>query len=179
MSEPFIGETILWPVQRGAPVGWAICDGSTRSINDYPVAFNLLGTTYGGDGQNTFGLPDLRGRVPVHQGSAPGMQNYQRGQQGGAEQVSLTAPQLPVHSHPLSIANSPGTSSTPTSGGAIASMGPSSPATGAAYVAPGGTQVALAGIGSMGGSQPHNNIQPSIGLSYIMCLEGVYPPLPN
>src|SRR5438093_4597758 len=99
MSQPYYGEIRIFP-GNFAPAGWAVCDGSLLSISDYDVLFNLIGTTYGGDGQTTFALPDLRSRAPVHQGSG-----FVIGQAGGVETVTLTVNQIPVHSHVPQAAN--------------------------------------------------------------------------
>jgi len=98
MSDPYVGEIRMFG-GNFAPAGWSFCDGSSLSISENEVLYQLIGTTYGGDGQSTFNVPDLRGRVPVHQGTGAGG-NYQTGQTGGAEQVTLTSQQLPVHNHP-------------------------------------------------------------------------------
>jgi microcystin-dependent protein len=176
MTECFVGEIMLVPYVRGAPSDWLVCDGSAQSINNYPILYQLIGTTYGGDGQSTFNLPDLRGRVPVHFGQGNGLSNYQLGQTGGAEQVTLTTQTMPSHNHPMMAMSSPGTSATPSSGGAIATMN-SGNTQAQAYAAPGGSPVNLAGnsIGIAGNGLPHPNIQPSLGLTYVICTVGQYP----
>ncbi len=150
-----------------APVGWAFCNGQLLPISDYETLFNLIGTTYGGDGVTNFALPDLRGRLPVHVG--PG---FALGQAGGAETVTLTTSQVPAHPHPyLGSVNSGGTA-VPT-GNVVAAL-----ATGAAsaYV-PEAPTTALApqSIGSTGGSQPHDNMMPYLCIQFIISLFGVYP----
>src|SRR4051812_36773636 len=110
MGNPYVGEIRLF-AGSFAPAGWAFCQGQLMPISENDVLFNLIGTTYGGDGQETFGLPDLQGRAPVHMGQGPGIsQNYQIGEKAGAEQVTLTVQQIPSHTHPLLAAASPGTS---------------------------------------------------------------------
>src|SRR3954453_6845221 len=111
MAQPYIGEIRLFG-GNFAPAGWAFCDGSTLPISEYDTLFNLIGTTYGGDGQETFALPDLRGRVPVHQGTASGP-TFQLGESGGTESVTLTAQQIPAHSHSLLASGSQGTDNSP------------------------------------------------------------------
>jgi microcystin-dependent protein len=110
MSDPFIGETRLVGFNF-APQGWALCDGQLLSISQNTALFSLLGTTYGGNGQTTFALPDLSSRVPVHQGQGPGLSNYVPGEQGGSENVTLNVSQLPAYSHRLASSNQPGSSS--------------------------------------------------------------------
>lgn len=174
MSAPYIGEIRMFG-GNFAPQGWAFCNGQQLQISEYDTLFNLIGTTYGGDGQNTFQVPNLAGRVPVHMSGS----GYTLGQMAGAETVTLTQNQLPVHSHPLIVANTAGDSNTPQQNQALASMGP----TGSAgqmntYAAPSGTnQVTLAGTSIMpaGGNQPHTNIQPSVGINFIISLFGIYP----
>jgi microcystin-dependent protein len=175
MSDPFIGEIRLF-AGNFAPFGWLFCDGSLLPISEYNVLFALIGTTYGGDGQSTFALPDLRGRVPVHIG---GTQNYQVGERGGAETVTLTGAQIPLHNHAMSSVSAPGTVSTPSASSRLADMGPTGTVTPAVYKAFDGTsQIALnaQSIGAAGGSQPHNNIQPTLAVSFIIAFFGIFPP---
>lgn len=113
MSEPFIGEIRMFGFGR-TPIGWQACDGSLLKISDYETLYVLVGTTYGGDGQTTFGVPDLRGRVPVHQGQGPNLTNRPLGQGGGTETVTLTEAQLPSHSHGLLATTAAATSNVPT-----------------------------------------------------------------
>ena len=169
MSEPFVGEVRLF-AGNFAPSGWAFCDGQLVSIAENDVLFNLIGTTYGGDGQTTFGLPDLRGRVPVHQGSNGQSGAYVIGQQGGVETVTLSAVQMPQHTHAM-----------------LASTTPASTAHAAADVLGSSATMNLYGTGapnmamdpnalsSLGGGQPHDNMPPYLALNYILSLFGVYP----
>jgi microcystin-dependent protein len=166
MSQPYVGEIRIggW---NFAPVGWELCQGQLMSIAEYETLFALFGTTYGGDGVTTFALPDLRGRVPAHQGG-----DWVAGQLGGQEQVTLTGPQLPVHSHPFTCALTSATQQSPAG---------NVPATdvetaGHAYIQQAPT-VALTSqsIGSFGGSQPHDNLQPYVGLTFIISLYGIFP----
>lgn len=166
MAEPFVGEIRIggW---NFAPVGWELCQGQLMAIAEYDVLFALIGTTYGGDGITTFALPDLRSRVPVHQGSGVVI-----GQQAGQEQVALTASQLPVHSHPFTCSQNPGTQSSPA--GNVPAMLPQGAS---AYIQQTPT-AALTGqsIGiSVGGSLPHDNMQPYLGLTFIISLYGIFP----
>jgi microcystin-dependent protein len=154
-----------------APSGWAFCDGAAMPISENDALFNLIGTTYGGDGQQTFNLPDLRGRVPVHQGQGPGIsQNYQIGESAGAEQVTLTVQQTPAHNHALLAAKGAGASANAT--GHVVAASPSvdlyTEDVGSASLAP-------QTVGPAGGSQPHDNVMPYLTVSYIISLFGVFP----
>ncbi len=168
MSSPYIGEIRLF-AGNFAPAGWHFCDGSLMAIADDQALFSLIGTTYGGDGQNTFGLPDLRGRVPVHQGTGAGT-TFTLGQNGGAESVTLTAQQMPAHQHPLQARTSVGGASSPANN--VFAQGP-----------PGGVQIytqdnSVLPVGTSsvaGGSQPHENRQPLLAISFIIALFGVFP----
>jgi microcystin-dependent protein len=149
-----------------APAGWAFCDGQLMSIAQNEVLFNLIGTTYGGDGQSTFALPDLRGRLPVHVG--PGLVLAQA---QGTETVTLNGNQVPMHSHPFECSTSQAGQNSPT-GYALAAL-PS----GNAYVQdPPTAALASASIGSSGGGgQPHNNLQPYLCVTFVISLYGIYP----
>jgi microcystin-dependent protein len=170
MSNPYIGEIRLFG-GNFAPQGWAFCNGSLVPISEFEALFNLIGTTYGGDGQTTFALPDLRGRVPVHQGTGPGgLSNRVIGEMGGVESVTLNSNQLPAHGHTLNATTTPATSAA-TVGGLTAAS-----ATTLFYgSAPGGGDMAPQALLATGGGQPHNNIAPSLGLSYIISLFGIFP----
>jgi microcystin-dependent protein len=153
-----------------APRGWAMCNGQLLAINQNQALFSLLGTTYGGDGIQTFALPDLQGRAPVHMGQLPGGSSYVEGQTGGAESVTLSTNQLPSHSH---------TATNPASLGETSIDYPSSghvPARGNAYdTAPGNSQLAGPTIAAAGGGQPHENRSPYLVVNFIIALEGVFP----
>jgi microcystin-dependent protein len=148
-----------------APVGWAFCDGAPLPIDQYTALFQLIGTTYGGDGQTTFNLPDLRGRAPVHQGQGPGLSNYIIGQAGGVESVTLTTQQIPTHTHALTANTASGTQGNPGGNLLANSQGPQP------YIQedPDGNLNAQA-LGSAGGSQPHDNLQPYLGVNFIISL---------
>lgn len=175
----FIGQIILVGFNF-APRGWAICAGQLLAIASNTALFSILGTTYGGDGRTTFGLPDLRGRVPVGQGSGPGLSNYSLGQQSGQESVTLISTQIPAHTHTLSASTTSGTSTLPENNFIANSQLEIDRGTnreGESFVAPGNV-VAMNGnsITSQGGNQAHENRQPYLGLNYVICLFGVYPP---
>lgn len=166
--EPFIGQILLFG-GNFAPRGWALCDGQLLPIAQNSALFSILGTTYGGDGINTFALPDLRGRAPVHMGHGPGLSNYRLGEKTGVESVTLTVAQIPSHSHTAGAnANgNPPTSSDPRNGTlAGANIYDSG--------APETTLQSGAG-GSTGGSQSHTNIQPVLTVNFIIALVGLFP----
>lgn len=165
MSNQYLGEIRVF-AGNFAPVGWLACDGSVLAIAQFDALFALLGTTYGGDGQTTFALPDLRGRWPMHVGT-----NFVLGQVGGTEQVSLTTNQIPAHSHTLtgsSVANS----SSPEGGTPAVSALPR-------YATPGSVsasdEILPSAIAAQGGSQPHENLSPYLGLTFIIAVEGIFP----
>lgn len=166
MSSPFIGEIRMF-AGNFAPVGWAFCDGSLIPISENDALFNLIGTTYGGDGQNVFALPDLRSRVPVHAGPS-----FALGQAGGAETVTLTTSQIPAHNHtPACFSNTGGGGlNAPQNGVWATSTG------GSAYTSPPtGVAMSADAIQSAGGSQPHDNMIPFLAINFIISLFGVFP----
>ena len=164
MSGPFVGEVRMF-AGNFAPAGWAFCNGALVLISDNPTLFQLIGTTYGGDGQNTFALPNLQSRVPIHVG--PG---FALGQAAGAETVTLTTSQIPAHAHVPQCNSGPGNQQSP-SGGVWAA-----PSAGTIYsnTAP-SLAMAPAAVGSDGGSQPHDNMLPFLVVNFIISLFGVFP----
>ena len=175
MSQPYVGEIRMFG-GNFPPVGWAMCDGASVAIADNDTLYQLIGTTYGGDGVTTFSLPDLRGRVPTHMGSRSG-QTYVIGQKTGVETVTLTTQQLPVHTHPFYAATTPGTASTPTTQTMISSQGPAGTSLFAYQPYDGQNQVALTAASTTpaGGNQPHDNMQPYLGINFIISLYGIFP----
>jgi microcystin-dependent protein len=166
---PYIGQITLVAFNF-APQGWAVCDGSLLSIAQNAALFDLLGTTYGGDGQSTFALPDLRGRVPLHQGQGSGS-NYVVGQVGGTESVTLSGNQIPSHTHVAKCVTGGSNSNSPV-GGIWAQASADQPYEGiAAATAP----MSPAAIGQTGGNQPHENRMPYEVLNYIIALQGIFP----
>jgi len=163
MSSPFIGEIRMF-AGNFAPVGWAFCNGALMPIDQNDALFNLIGTTYGGDGQSTFALPDLQSRIPIHVG--PG---FALGQQAGVESVTLITSQMPAHNHVPQANSSAGTQSDPAGGvWAQSTLGQFSSAAPTLPMAP----VAL---GSSGGSQPHDNMMPFLVVNFILSLFGIFP----
>jgi microcystin-dependent protein len=172
MSEPFIGQVIAVGFNF-APEGWHMCDGSLLPIAEYEALFSLLGTQFGGDGVSNFGLPDLRGRAALGAGQGPGLQAYNVGQAGGAESVALTSGQIGSHTHALAAA---ATVTTPTPGSGVV-LG--TPAAATPIYATAGTAATLASTTvspSPGSGGAHENRQPSATISYIISLNGIYPP---
>lgn len=162
-----------------APRGFASCEGQLLSISQNTALFSLLGTTYGGNGQTTFALPDLRGRTAVGQGQGPGLSPYVEGQMGGQETVTLTVSQLPAHNHSLNAYSGGGTTGAPA--GAYLAAGP---ATGSGPNAtllktyasnPANTALGAVSIGNAGGNQPLPNLPPYLSMFYIIVLEGIFP----
>lgn len=181
MSEPYIGQIVLF-AGNFAPRGWAFCDGQILSIAQNTALFSILGTTYGGNGQTTFGLPDLRGRVPLHvgNGQGPGLSPYVLGQQSGTENVTLNVQQMPQHNHLVTGDVTPGSSPSP-SGGNFAQTATSArpPVVSNSYTTGTPTSPATLNpttIQPAGNSQPHPNIQPILGLNFIIALQGIFPP---
>jgi len=166
--DPFLGEIRIFG-GNFAPNGWAFCDGSVLSIAQNTALFSLLGTTYGGNGTTTFALPDLRGRVAVGMGQGPGLSSYLEGQTGGAEHATLTAQQMPAHSHTVAATETPSTNDPK---GAV----PAKPTDAKIYgAAPGGAAMNSGMIGLSGGGQPISLLQPYLAVNYIIALQGIYP----
>lgn len=166
MAQPYVGEIRMFAGNFN-PAGWAFCNGQLLSIAENETLFSLIGTTYGGDGQSTFGVPDLRGRVPVHMGTG-----FTIGQMAGNETVTLTPQTMPSHTHPfvvttnLASTNQPGNNLLATTqASTVTAYGTDNP------------QVSLnsAAISTVGGNQPHENRQPTIAMTYIISLFGIYP----
>jgi microcystin-dependent protein len=162
MSQPYIGEIRMFG-GNFAPAGWMLCNGQLLPISEYETLFNLIGTTYGGDGQSTFGLPDLRGRLPIHTGSG-----FPLSASGGVETVTLTTNQTPAHTHPVLATTNPNTGTLP--GGNYLANGPDIYDQNKA-----GNATMAAAISSFGGNQAHNNFQPYLCVNFILSLFGVYP----
>ncbi len=172
MSSPYISEIKMWGLNFN-PRGWMFCQGQLISIAQYTALFSLLGTTYGGNGQTTFGLPDMRSRVPVGQGQGPGLSNYTLGQKAGAENVTLTTTNLPTHTHSHSqpAVSTAGSTAAPGSGTRLASgRGILAYSTAAAD-----TTLAPSTTAAAGGSAPFSVVQPYLALNFCIAVEGIYP----
>jgi microcystin-dependent protein len=170
MSSPYVGEIRMFG-GNFAPAGWAFCDGALIPISENDTLFNLIGTTYGGDGQETFALPNLGGRVPIHQGQGPGIsQSYLIGETGGVEQVTLSVNQIPNHTHPMTASENTATTPIPVSN----VIGKSTSIDLFANAAPSTTLNSQA-VQPVGGSQPHENMQPYLAVSFIISLFGIFP----
>ena len=166
MAQPYVGEIRMF-AGNFAPAGWMFCEGQLLPISENETLFQLIGTTYGGDGESTFALPDLRGRIPIHQGNG-----FILAETGGAEEITLTTGQIPAHSHPLLGSTNTTSSNSPTNNlggrttiagvfayGTDAPIGPISPLS----------------VGPVGGSQPHTNFQPYLCVDFIISLFGIFP----
>lgn len=173
--DPFLAEIRIFPFNF-PPKGWAFCDGQVLPVQQNTALFSLIGTTYGGNGVTTFALPDLQGQVPIHAGQGPGLSDFVPGERTGSETVALVPNQLPGHSHTLNAENP-----------AISGADQSAPSTtsvlaqssgGFAYAASAATApVAMnpSAVSSLGGGQPHNNVQPYLTLNFCIALQGIFP----
>jgi len=164
MAQPYVGEIRMF-AGNFAPAGWMFCEGQLLPISENETLFTLIGTTYGGDGETTFGLPDLRGRLPIHQGNG-----FVLAQSGGVEQVTLTVQQIPAHSHPLAASTGPGNANSPAGDltGESAAV--------KIYVAEQPTaSLSPLAMTATGGSQPHDNFQPYLCINFIISLFGIFP----
>lgn len=171
MSEPFIAEIRIF-AGNFAPRGWAFCNGQLLPISQNTALFSLIGTTYGGDGRTTTALPNLQGRAPMHPGRGPGLTARRLGESGGVTQVTLTEAQMPNHTHGYSLSDGE-TDEEGTSNPVNTAPGSTEPAN--SYLAAPNNLVPMAPLSSTGGSQPHNNLQPYLGINFIIALVGLYP----
>jgi microcystin-dependent protein len=170
MADPFIGEIKIF-AGNFAPRGWALCDGQLLAISQNSALFSLLGTIYGGDGRTTFALPDMRGRIPVHGGSGPGLSNRTIGQKAGSENETLSIAQIPAHTHTARALDKPGDRTTPESAYWAAS---SSGSPDYSDQQP-DVNMNTNSVTESGGSQPHSNIMPYLCVNFIIALFGTYP----
>lgn len=170
MAQPYVGEIRMF-AGNFAPAGWMFCEAALLPISENETLFQLIGTTYGGDGQSTFALPDLRGRVPLHMGNLAGGSNYQLAQTGGIETVTLTPTQIPVHTHTWpAVATPGGVNQAPVPGNALGASTVKFYKAGA-----GSAAMAAATVQSTGGNQPHSNLMPTLCVNYIISLFGIFP----
>jgi microcystin-dependent protein len=171
MSTPYVGEIRMFGGSF-APAGWAFCSGQIMPISENDVLFTLIGTTYGGDGQETFALPNLMGRVPIHMGQGRGLSNYIIGEMAGTETVTLTPQQIPAHNHTAQAQSGSGNQSSP-QGGVWAAASTSIYTTTAPTPPSNNFNTSL--INLAGGSQPHENMMPYLTISFIISLFGIFP----
>lgn len=167
MAQPYVGEIRMF-AGNFAPSGWMFCEGQLLPISENETLFQLIGTTYGGDGQSTFALPDLRGRIPIHQGNG-----FILAETGGAEEITLTVNQIPVHTHPFLASNDSASASSPA--GSIPAVTNVSKRIYASSASPASPMAPLS-VGPTGGSQPHTNFQPYLCIDFIISLFGIFPP---
>jgi microcystin-dependent protein len=172
MGTPYVGEIRMFAGNFN-PAGWMLCQGQQLPISEYETLFNLIGTTYGGDGQNNFNLPNLQSRVPVHMGSSPSLGTYTIGEAAGVEKVTLTTQQIPTHNHIVNATNS---------GQQVQPSGTTMPAVTTpnnrnVYGPAGSAPVTMVNgmIGLTGGNQSHSNIQPILAINFLISLYGIYP----
>jgi len=163
VAQPYVGEIRMF-AGNFAPAGWMFCEGQLLPISENETLFQLIGTTYGGDGESTFALPDLRGRIPLHQGNG-----FILAETGGAEEITLTVNQIPAHSHPFLASSNTASQTSPST----ATLG--SPTAVDLYRVGTATSPMAPAIGSVGGSQPHTNFQPYLCINFIISLFGIFP----
>ena len=171
MADPFVAEIRIFPFNF-APKGWAFCDGQLLPLSQNTALFSLVGTTYGGDGKSTFALPDLRGRAPMHPGQGQGLSPRVLGETGGSETATLSEIQMPAHSHSMMAQSALATGRIP-AGNSLARANK-----GQAFAPASANVVSMASqvLASAGGQAPHNNMMPSLTMSFCIALQGVFPP---
>jgi microcystin-dependent protein len=172
MADPFVAEIRIFPFNF-APTGWAFCDGQLLPLSQNTALFSLLGTTYGGNGQSNFALPNMQGNAPMHPGQGPGLSLHDLGETGGTQTETLLDSEIPAHSHAFMASGQPGEDPTPSPSEALArSVGANLYQTSAANPVP----LAPSALSLTGGSLPHNNMQPYLTLNFCIALQGVFPP---
>lgn len=173
MTDPFVAEIRIFPFNF-APTGWAFCNGQLMPISQNTALFSLLGTSYGGDGKSTFALPNLEGSAPIHQGQGQGLSQYDVGQSGGSDTVTLLESEIPIHTHALRANPQLGDSPSPAADRSIARLGSINvyQTTSNANLTP----MAAQSLPPAGGSLPHNNMQPYLALNFCIALQGIFPP---
>ncbi len=175
MADPYIGEIRMF-AGNYAPMGWALCDGQILQIQQYTALFAILGTTYGGNGQTTFGLPDLRGRAPIHMGTGSGLTPRRIGENGGTEKVTMTTAQMPAHNHMVNANASETGSNNPSGAVPGLAMDGTSENPVNVYSGAGSATMSPQMIAPAGQGQPHDNMQPFLCMTFIIALEGEVPP---
>ena len=164
MAQPYVGEIRMF-AGNFAPAGWMFCEGQLLPISENETLFQLIGTTYGGDGESTFALPDLRGRIPIHQGNG-----FILAETGGAEEITLTVQQIPAHTHPLLPSTAAGSQNSPQN-----NVPAGSPSIDIYRETSPSVALAANMVGPVGGSQPHTNFQPYLCVDFIISLFGIFP----
>lgn len=176
MTDPFLAEIRMF-AGTFAPTGWAFCNGQLMVISQNTALFSLLGTTYGGDGRSTFGLPNLQAQAPMHPGQGPGLSQRSLGESGGTPAVTLIEAEIPAHTHTVGVASTPGTRNTPT--GAVLGQAAFGRRIDKTYATAGASATMNPGaIGVAGSSTPHNNLPPFLAVTFIIALQGVFPQRP-
>lgn len=170
MADPFVAEIRIFPFNF-APRGWAFCDGQLLPLSQNTALFALLGTTYGGNGQSNFALPNMQGDAPMHPGQGPGLSLHDLGETGGSETVTLLQSEMPSHSHSVSASLADGTSQTAAGEKLATGVGIGQYASAASLI-----QLSPAGLAAAGGGQPHNNMMPYLTLNFCIAMQGVFPP---
>lgn len=170
MSEPFIAEIRIF-AGNFAPRGWAFCNGQLLPVSQNTALFSLIGTTYGGDGRSTTALPNMQGRVPMHPGRGPGLTSRRLGQRGGTEMVTITEAQMPSHTHTQHGGERRARNEFPSTTATVAEAGETTYAPGSSTT----VNMADQAVANTGGSQPHNNLQPFLTMTFIIALVGLYP----
>jgi microcystin-dependent protein len=173
MADPFVAEIRIFPFNF-APRGWAFCDGQLLPISQNTALFSLLGTNYGGNGESTFGLPNLQGRVPLAPGQGPGLSLRDLGETGGAESITLLTSEVPAHSHTPQSTAEVGLTNAPGDAYLARPLGRGSNL----YSNSSAGSTSMQPTGAVGGNQPHNNMQPYLTLSFCIALQGIFPPRP-
>ncbi|MES2098166.1 MAG: tail fiber protein [Pseudomonadota bacterium] len=171
MSDPFVAEIRIFPFNF-APKGWAFCNGQLLPISQNTALFSLLGTTYGGDGKSTFGLPDMQGSAPMQPGQGNGLSLRDLGEVGGEQFVTLLESEIPNHTHPVLASSSPSNLAAPST---TRSLARSSPGTAYSASTTNLTQLAFQALAPTGGSLPHNNMMPYLTLNFCIAMQGIFP----
>ena len=174
MTTPFVGEIRLFAFPR-IPLGWLACDGSTQPISEYQVLYTLLGTTFGGNGQTTFALPDMRGQIPLHQGTGQGLTPRLLGQSGGNENVTLVPSNIPAHNHSYNATIANATSSEPATNMTLATVANGDTMYTTSIVGLTPFVMSPASTSMVGGSQAHDNTMPTLTVSFCIAYQGIFP----
>jgi microcystin-dependent protein len=174
MANPFVAEIRIFPFNF-APVGWALCNGQILPISQNTALFSLIGTTYGGNGTSNFALPNLQGSAPMAPGQGPGLSNRDLGEAAGSPTVTLLQTEVPLHSHIAGCDSGAGSQVSPAKGMWAATAGDSTPPPHYSNASP-NVAMSSSALGSTGGNQPHNNMQPYLTLNFCIALTGVFPP---